>query len=196
MLENGSLTRREYRRAIVGPRAAPEPGNLYTRIREPYFFSFVRQQLADRYGERKVQSGGLRVYTTIDPRLQRLAERAIRDTLYDSTDPAAAIVSIDPRTGAIRAMTGVIPGQDEEPVQPGGAGEAAGRVDLQDLRADHGRCAGHRPVVDVVPVGAVPLRHPGRDRRLGRLDVRPFLPRLRLDRACDALAPTTPCTRA
>jgi penicillin-binding protein 1A len=111
MLDNGDLTRREYRRAIADRELHLKPGNLYTRIREPYFFSFVRQQLAARYGERRVQSGGLRVYTTIDPRLQRLAERAIKDTLYEPTDPASAIVSIDPRTGAIRAMTGVIPGK-------------------------------------------------------------------------------------
>jgi penicillin-binding protein 1A len=113
MLENGDLTRREFRRAISDRELHLKPGNLYTRIREPYFFSFVRQQLADRYGERRVQTGGLRVYTTIDPRLQRLAERAISNTLYEPTDPAAAIVSIDPRTGAIRAMTGVIPGKQK-----------------------------------------------------------------------------------
>ena len=111
MLENGSITRREYRRAFADRDLGLKPGTLYSRIREPYFFSFVREQLVDRYGERRVQSGGLRVYTTIDPRLQRLAEQAIRDTLYYPDDPASAVVSIDPRTGAIRAMTGVIPGR-------------------------------------------------------------------------------------
>jgi penicillin-binding protein 1A len=111
MLGNGDITPREYRTAIARRQLHLKPGTLYTRIREPYFFSFVREQLVERYGEQRVRSGGLRVYTTIDPRLQRLAESAIRDTLYYPTDPAAAIVSIDPRTGAIRAMTGVIPGK-------------------------------------------------------------------------------------
>jgi len=51
-----------------------------------------------------VRSGGLKVYTTIAPGLQRAATAAITNVLTYSTDPAAAIVSIDPRTGAIRAM--------------------------------------------------------------------------------------------
>jgi len=51
------------------------------------------------------------VYTTIDPRLQRAARRAITSTLYYSNDPAAAVVAIDPATGAIRAMTAVSPGR-------------------------------------------------------------------------------------
>jgi penicillin-binding protein 1A len=50
----------------------------------------------------------LKVYTTIDPRLQRLANKAIRDILPYKEDPAAAIVSVEPGTGAIRAMTAVV----------------------------------------------------------------------------------------
>jgi penicillin-binding protein 1A len=56
-----------------------------------------------------VRSGGMKVYTTIKPRYQRLAEEAIRDTMTEPTDPAAALISISPRTGAIRAMAAVIP---------------------------------------------------------------------------------------
>jgi penicillin-binding protein 1A len=111
LLRNGDITPAQLRQATADRQLHLRAGTLYTRIREPYFFSFVREQLVERYGERRVESGGLRVYTTIDRRLQRLAEHAIRDTLYYRTDPAAAIVSIDPRTGAIRAMTGVIPGR-------------------------------------------------------------------------------------
>jgi penicillin-binding protein 1A len=87
------------------------PGKLYTRIREPYFFSYVHDQLIAKYGANRVRAGGLRVYTTIDPRLQLAAAKAIRDTLYLRDDPAAAIVSIDPSDGAIRAMTAVTPGR-------------------------------------------------------------------------------------
>ena len=61
------------------------------------------------YGAQRVRSGGLKVYTTIVPRYQRLAEQAIRDTLNEPTDPAAALISISPRTGAIRAMAAVVP---------------------------------------------------------------------------------------
>jgi penicillin-binding protein 1A len=109
MLANGDIDRREYAWARRQPLKL-KPGTLYTRIREPYFFSYVREELARQYGEETVRSGGLRVYTTINPRYQRLAERAIRQTLDLRTDPAAAVVAIDPRNGAIRAMTSVTPG--------------------------------------------------------------------------------------
>jgi penicillin-binding protein 1A len=88
-----------------------KPGRLYTKIREPYFFSFVRDQLIAKYGASTVQSGGLRVYTTIDPGFQRAASEAITETLNEKSDPAAALVSINPANGAIRAMTAVYPGR-------------------------------------------------------------------------------------
>jgi penicillin-binding protein 1A len=88
-----------------------KPGRLYTRIREPYFFSYVRDQLIAKYGVQTVQSGGLRVYTTIDPAFQRAAHDAITETLNEHGDPAAALVSINPANGAIRAMTAVYPGR-------------------------------------------------------------------------------------
>ncbi len=56
------------------------------------------------------------MYTTIDPRLQRFALDAIKRTLPYSTDPAAAIVSIKPTNGAIRAMTEVSPGDPKNQV--------------------------------------------------------------------------------
>ena len=71
---------------------------------QPYFFSYVIDELERVYGANTVREGGLRVYTTIDPRLQRAAKQAIRETLNYSDDPAAAIVSVEPGTGAIRAM--------------------------------------------------------------------------------------------
>ncbi len=79
-------------------------GDLYTKIREPFFFDFVKQQLIDRFGVNTVRKGGLRVYTTIDPKLQKVGRDAIDSTLYYSGDPSAAVVAIDPRNGYIRAM--------------------------------------------------------------------------------------------
>ena len=108
MLETGVIGQRQYRRAsrtVLGLR----PGRLYNEIREPYFFGFVRDQLIEVYGAETVRSGGLTVYTTIVPRYQRLAERAIRETLTEDSDPASAVISISPRTGAIRAMAAIIP---------------------------------------------------------------------------------------
>jgi penicillin-binding protein 1A len=108
MLDTGVVTPRIYSKALK-TRVKLTPGRLYERIREPYFFGYVRDKLIDVYGAESVRSGGLKVYTTIVPRYQRLAEQAIRDTLTQSTDPAAALISISPRTGAIRAMAAVVP---------------------------------------------------------------------------------------
>jgi penicillin-binding protein 1A len=109
MLANHAITPAQFARATAQRELHLKPGLLYTRIREPYFFSFVRDELIQEYGAQSVRSGGLRVYTTIDPRFQRDAVLAIRQTLNERGDPAAALVAINPRNGAIRAMAAVTP---------------------------------------------------------------------------------------
>ena len=112
MYDNGDISLAAATRPALARRSLHlKPGRLYTQIREPYFFSYVRDQLIAEYGAQTVQSGGLRVYTTIDPAFQRAAEQAISETLYLKDDPAAALVSINPANGAIRAMTAVYPGR-------------------------------------------------------------------------------------
>jgi penicillin-binding protein 1A len=111
LYDNGDISFERYQAALRDRRLHLRPGELYTRIREPYFFSYVRDQLIAEYGVQTVQSGGLRVYTTIDPAFQRAAREAIKETLYLKDDPAAAVVSINPANGAIRAMTAVYPGR-------------------------------------------------------------------------------------
>jgi penicillin-binding protein 1A len=111
MRDYGDITLAQYATAVAQKNLLLRPGRLYTRIREPYFFSYVRDQLIGEYGANTVRTGGLRVYTTINPRLQVAARKAIRDTLYLRNDPAAAVVSINPANGAIRAMTAVTPGR-------------------------------------------------------------------------------------
>jgi penicillin-binding protein 1A len=108
MLDSGDITQERYRKAIAKPLKLKR-GELYTKIREPYFFSYVRDLLIKEYGVSTVRSGGLKVYTTIDPRYQRHAMSAIRDTLNQPGDPASALVSINPANGAIRAMAAVAP---------------------------------------------------------------------------------------
>jgi penicillin-binding protein 1A len=85
------------------------PGTLYKTIHEPYFFGYVEQQLVSHYGQRLVESGGLRVRTTIDPQLQSLAQQTIAAHLPRNTDPASALVAIDPRNGKVRAMAVYVP---------------------------------------------------------------------------------------
>ena len=111
MRDSRDITQAQYETAVAQKDLRLRPGRLYTRIREPYFFSYVRDELIAEYGANTVRTGGLKVYTTINPRLQVAARKAIRDTLYLRNDPAAAVVSINPANGAIRAMTAVTPGR-------------------------------------------------------------------------------------
>jgi len=111
MLVNGNITSSQYETAIASKSLELKPGKRFQRIREPYFFSYVEELLQNEYGSNTVREGGLKVYTTINPALQRAATSAITHVLNLPTDPASAIVSIDPRTGAIRAMTAVTPGR-------------------------------------------------------------------------------------
>jgi penicillin-binding protein 1A len=108
MRDTGVITLRVYRLALAA-KLNLRRGKVYDAIREPYFFGYVRDRLIEEYGPQQVRSGGLKVYTTIIPRYQRLAETAIRETLDESDDPAAALISISPRTGAMRAMAAIVP---------------------------------------------------------------------------------------
>lgn len=79
-------------------------GNKYFRRAEPYFFDYVSEILIQKYGLNTYRRGGLKVYTTIDPKLQETARKSITGVLNQPDDPSSAIVAIDPRNGYIRAM--------------------------------------------------------------------------------------------
>ncbi len=75
----------------------------------PHFVQYVEEYLADKYGEQALQEGGMKVYTTLDPKLQEIAEKAVVDGAARNTSSGgynAALVAIDPKTGQILAMVG------------------------------------------------------------------------------------------
>ena len=72
----------------------------------PYFVEYVRQTLIEELGSEAVYGGGLRVYTTLDPHLQSVAEAAALGTLDRPEDPDVALVCIDHETGEVVAMVG------------------------------------------------------------------------------------------
>jgi len=109
LLQTGAISQRTYARAVATRDLGLKPGHLYRTLRQPDFFRYVIDELQRQYGSNTVRTGGLKVYTTINPRLQARAKEAIRGNLTEKTDPASALVAVDPRNGAIRAMVGVIP---------------------------------------------------------------------------------------
>jgi penicillin-binding protein 1A len=108
MLANGDITQPEFEKSVSAPLGL-RLGALYSSQRHPNFFGWATEQLVQRFGARKVEEGGLRVRTTIDPRMQYDALSSIKSILREKHDPAAALVAIDPRTGAVRAMQTYIP---------------------------------------------------------------------------------------
>lgn len=75
----------------------------------PHFMQFVKQQLDAEYGSKGLYRDGLRVYTSLDPELQQIAETAIRAqiaNLRDKNVTNGATVVIEPKSGEILAMVG------------------------------------------------------------------------------------------
>ena len=105
---SGDLSRSRYAAAIHDRSLHLRPSPAYA-TGEPYFVGYVESQLEQAYGAATVRAGGLRIYTTIQPRLQRAAVHALSQVVYERHDPAGAIVSIDPATGAIRALAAATP---------------------------------------------------------------------------------------
>jgi len=84
------------------------PNRNYVPPPAPYFCDYITEKLRSdkKYGDKLVYRGGLRIYTTIDLRLQGLAEQTLARELNPEKGPDAAIICIDPKTGYIKAMVG------------------------------------------------------------------------------------------
>jgi penicillin-binding protein 1A len=107
LLDQGRIAPTELRSANATPLPKPEDVRLPgTRGPAPYFVNYVTDQLVWKYGAERVFGGGLEVTTTIDLELQDKAREAIQKVLTNPDGPAAALVAIDPRTGAVKAMFG------------------------------------------------------------------------------------------
>jgi len=122
MVETGAITKDE------AERAKEEPLHLSTASVDaseaPYFVDLVHEQLLQRLGERDVNLEGLRIYTSLDPDLQRVATSAVENTVHlvdEQVDkvharekklgqpyvyPQVALVALNPHTGQVLALVG------------------------------------------------------------------------------------------
>ena len=108
MFDQGKITAAPAAQRIAGAPAEGRRTSACRARRGPgqYFVNYVKDQLIATYGAGRVFGGGLKVTSTIDLELQETAHRAIESVLKTPGGPAAALVAIDPRTGAVRAMVG------------------------------------------------------------------------------------------
>src|SRR5205823_7222287 len=89
----------------------------------PYLVDFVHDELLRDYTEQEITNSNLRVYTSLDPALQRAAVEAVQNGLKfvetqiaaqkkrtkesdELPGPQAALIALDPHTGEIKAMVG------------------------------------------------------------------------------------------
>ncbi len=79
-------------------------------IKAPHFVMHVRSILSEKYGEKMIEQGGLKITTTLDLYKQEIAEETIKEigeknnTNYNASN--ASLVSIDPKNGQVLAMVG------------------------------------------------------------------------------------------
>jgi penicillin-binding protein 1A len=106
MFDQHMISPGQYQEALV--QALPSAENVHPPrpdSSQPYYSTWVTQQLVDRLGSGRVFGGGLRIKTSIDPDFQAAAEQAISGRLA-GVGPSASLVAIDNKTGEVRAMVG------------------------------------------------------------------------------------------
>ena len=106
MVEQGYITKAEAESAKAVPlKFLPRR----EAITAPHFIFYVRELLAEKYGDLVVEQGGLKVTTTLDAKLQQYAEEAITQSVKKNSGykaSNASLVAIDVPTGQILAMVG------------------------------------------------------------------------------------------
>lgn len=84
--------------------------NQKQNIKAPHFVMFVKEYLEEKFGNDIVERGGLRVFTTLDWRLQEEAEKIVKEGAEQNRKLVeaynASLAAIDPRTGEILVMVG------------------------------------------------------------------------------------------
>ncbi|HSM86537.1 MAG TPA: PBP1A family penicillin-binding protein [Candidatus Limnocylindrales bacterium] len=129
MVETGDITRAQADAAKATPlKLAPQNVEASDA---PYFVDLIREQLVSKYGEDELNHEGYRVYTTIDPELQKAAAEAVDVSIKEVDQqinklrtrrvrvgkkwetkvmpgpmPQVALVALDPHTGEVLALVG------------------------------------------------------------------------------------------
>jgi penicillin-binding protein 1B len=121
MVETGAITKDQAERAKTEPLHLSAQG--VDASEAPYFVDLVHDQLNQKLGERDFNREGLRIYTSLDPDLQRVASAAVDSTIHEVdeqvdrlhrhhkpgetwTYPQVALVALNPHTGQVLALVG------------------------------------------------------------------------------------------
>lgn len=106
MLEEKFISQQEHDQAVSEVLVFAQPN---IDIKAPHFVLFIKDQLAQKYGEKLVEQGGLRVTTTLDLDIQEMSQEVVTNEVaklknYNVGNGAAMVTN--PKTGEILAMVG------------------------------------------------------------------------------------------
>ena len=129
MVETGDISKAQAADAKIAPLGL-DPG-AFDAGEAPYFVDLVRDQLIQRLGDADYNQQGLRIYTSLDPQLQQIAQDAVAEgmkqvdedvvahhdhmariaakrgrTIPPATYPQVALVALNPHTGQVLALVG------------------------------------------------------------------------------------------
>jgi penicillin-binding protein 1B len=122
MVETGAITKDQAEAAKAEPLKLTEQS--VDANEAPYFVDLVHDQLVQKLGDRDFNHEGLRIYTSLDPDLQRVATEAVESTIHivdEQVDrlharqkkrgeayiyPQVALIALDPHTGQVLALVG------------------------------------------------------------------------------------------
>lgn len=83
MLDEGYITDAEAQEAIASPLIGQDRESVDYYAHADYFAEEVRRELVDRYGENALYNGGLSVRTSVEPKLQTIANKVMYDGLVE-----------------------------------------------------------------------------------------------------------------
>ncbi|WP_045053903.1 transglycosylase domain-containing protein [Aliterella atlantica] len=110
MQQDGVITPQAAKTAISAPIALKPSLPRRLQVQAPYFTTFIQQELPKYVSSEQLEAGGLTIETTLNPKWQSAAEAAVKNTVAQNGRwqgfQEASLVSIDPRTGEIKALVG------------------------------------------------------------------------------------------
>jgi len=110
MQEDNVITQQVAQAAISAPITLKPSLPKRLQVKAPYFTTFIQQELPKYISSEQLEAGGLTIETTLNPKWQTAAEAAVKNTVAQNGRwqgfAEASLVSVDPRTGEIKALVG------------------------------------------------------------------------------------------
>ncbi|TYR80211.1 penicillin-binding protein [Priestia megaterium] len=109
LVQQGNITQKQANKALVTPLIFAREASEQAESQDAsYFMSAALSQLTNELGisETMIHTQGLRIYTTLDSNMQKIAEKTMTNVIDSHSDIQTAFVAMDPKTGEVKALIG------------------------------------------------------------------------------------------